>query len=53
MNYEVIIAGAGPAGNFTALELNKREPNKKILLIEAGKSIDKRCCLKVKTNKCV
>ena len=53
MNYEVIIVGAGPAGIFTALELNKREPNKKILLIEAGKSIDKRCCPKVKTNKCV
>lgn len=53
MNYEVVIVGAGPAGIFTALQLNKREPSKKILLIEAGRSIDKRSCPKVKTNKCV
>ncbi|WP_024614271.1 FAD-dependent protein [Clostridium sp. Ade.TY] len=53
MKYEVVIVGAGPAGIFTALELNKREPNKKILLIEAGRSIDKRSCPKEKTNKCV
>ncbi|MCR6516073.1 MAG: NAD(P)/FAD-dependent oxidoreductase [Clostridium sp.] len=53
MGYEVIIVGAGPAGIFTALEAIKREPNKKILLVEAGRRIDKRSCPKEKTNKCV
>ncbi|WP_297633173.1 FAD-dependent protein [uncultured Clostridium sp.] len=53
MKYDVIIVGAGPGGIFTALELNRKNKNKNILLIEAGRSIDKRSCPKVKTNKCV
>lgn len=53
MNYDVIIVGAGPAGIFTAYELNKNKPDSNILLIEGGRSIDKRFCPKVKTNKCV
>lgn len=53
MNYDVIIVGAGPAGIFTAYELNKNKPNSNILLIEGGRSIDKRFCPKIKTNKCV
>lgn len=53
MRYDVIIVGAGPAGIFTALELIKRNVNKKVLLIEKGKSIDKRHCPKDKTKKCV
>lgn len=52
-NYDVIIVGAGPAGIFTAYELKKQKPNSKILLIEAGRSIDKRHCPKDKTKKCV
>lgn len=52
-NYDVIIVGAGPAGIFTAYELKKQKPNSKILLIEAGRSIDKRHCPKDKTRKCV
>lgn len=51
--YDLIIIGAGPAGIFTALELVKQKTNKKILLIEQGKRIDKRYCPKEKTNKCV
>ncbi|WP_160690386.1 FAD-dependent protein [Clostridium sp. C2-6-12] len=53
MNYDVIIVGAGPAGIFTAYELKKQKPEAKILLIESGKSIDKRHCPKDKTKKCV
>ena len=53
MNYDVIIVGAGPAGIFTAYELKKQKPQSKILLIEAGKQIDKRHCPKDRTNVCV
>lgn len=53
MNYDVIIVGAGPAGIFTAYELKKQKPQSKILLVEAGKQIDKRHCPKDRTNVCV
>lgn len=53
MNYDVIIVGAGPAGIFTAYELKKQKPQSNILLIEAGRRIDKRHCPKEKTNVCV
>ena len=53
MNYDVIIVGAGPAGIFTAYELKKQKPQSKILVIEAGKQIDKRHCPKDRTNVCV
>lgn len=53
MNYDVIIVGAGPAGIFTAYELKKQKSHYKILLIEEGKSIDKRSCPKVKLKRCV
>ncbi|MGN0145229.1 MAG: NAD(P)/FAD-dependent oxidoreductase [Clostridium sp.] len=53
MNYDVIIVGAGPAGIFTAYELKKRKPETEILLIEEGKSVDKRKCPKATLKKCV
>lgn len=53
MNYDLIIVGAGPAGIFTALELLKRKPDSKILIIEKGQSVEKRHCPKIKTKKCV
>ncbi|HCX62311.1 MAG TPA: FAD-dependent oxidoreductase [Clostridiales bacterium] len=53
MKYDLIIVGAGPSGIFTAFELNRMCPDKKILLIEQGKSIRKRHCPKDKTKECI
>ena len=53
MKYDLIIVGAGPSGIFTALELKRKNPNKKILIIEQGKPIEKRNCPKDVTKKCV
>lgn len=52
-DYDIIIIGAGPAGIFTALELNKLDSNKKILMVDSGSTIDKRCCPARTTGKCV
>lgn len=43
-NYDLIIVGAGPAGIFAALEITKTT-NLKVLLLEKGKSVEKRQCL--------
>ena len=53
MKYDLIIVGAGPSGIFTAFELNRSHPEKKILLLEQGKPIEKRNCPKDKTKKCI
>ncbi len=53
MKYDLIIVGSGPAGIFTALELIRKKTNKKILLIEKGKPVEKRHCPKDKTGHCV
>lgn len=50
---DVVIVGAGPAGIFTALEMLRNGSKKKIIMIEQGKSMDKRRCPKAQTNKCV
>ncbi len=53
MKYDVAIIGAGPAGIFTALELVRRGSNKKIVIVEKGRSIKERKCPKSKTKECV
>ena len=53
MKYDLIIVGAGPAGIFTAIELLKNGSDKKILIVEKGKPVDRRFCPKAKTGKCV
>ena len=42
-SYDAIIIGAGPAGIFAALELI-RNPTLRVLIVEKGRDIDKRCC---------
>lgn len=51
--FDVIIIGAGPSGIFCAFELLKEKPDAKILMIEKGRSIEKRMCPKRKTNRCL
>ena len=44
LSYDVLIIGAGPAGIFTALELQKRAPEKRVLIVDSGSAIaDRRC----------
>ena len=51
--YDVIIIGAGPSAIFCAYELIHTRPEMKILMIEKGRSIEKRNCPKRKTKVCV
>lgn len=50
---DVVIIGAGPAGIFTALEMLKKGSQKKIIMVEKGKSMEKRRCPKAQTKKCL
>lgn len=51
--YDVIIIGAGPGGIFCAYELMEKKPDLKVLMIEKGRSIEKRTCPKRVTKQCV
>lgn len=51
--YDVIIIGAGPSGIFCAYQLIHKNPGLKILMIEKGRSIEKRVCPKRKTKVCM
>ncbi|MBQ7160821.1 MAG: FAD-dependent oxidoreductase [Clostridia bacterium] len=50
---DVVIVGAGPSGIFTALEMIRRGSKKSIVIIEKGRSVEKRVCPKSKTGKCM
>lgn len=52
-NVDVIIVGAGPAGIFTAIELLRTSPDKRVLMVDMGTSIDKRTCPARKLGRCV
>ena len=51
-NFDVIIIGAGPGGIFCAYELMEKRPDLKVLMIEKGRSIEKRNCPKRITKTC-
>ena len=51
--YDVIIIGAGPSGIFCAYELIEKKPDMRILMIEKGRSIEKRSCPKRVTGRCM
>lgn len=42
--YDVIIIGAGPGGIFSAYELMKQDENLKIVVFDAGHSLEQRHC---------
>ncbi len=52
-NVDVLIIGAGPGGIFCAYELIEKRPDLKIMIIEKGRSIEKRQCPKRTTGKCM
>lgn len=51
--YDVIIIGAGPSGIFCAYELMDKNKDLKVLMVEKGRSIEKRQCPKRVTKECV
>jgi uncharacterized FAD-dependent dehydrogenase len=42
--YDVVIVGAGPAGIFTSIELARRNPEIRTLLIDKGRTLEQRNC---------
>lgn len=51
--FDVIIIGAGPGGIFCAYELMEKKQDLKVLVVEKGRSIEKRNCPKRVTKQCV
>lgn len=50
---DVLVVGAGPAGIFTALELTKQNKDLKILIVDKGRTIEKRTCPARTTGVCL
>ena len=50
---DVLIVGAGPAGIFTAIELERKKPGLKILIVDKGVEINKRKCPEKTKGYCI
>lgn len=53
MKYDLIVVGMGPSSVFLAYELIEKNNYKNVLLIDQGKSVEKRFCPIEKTGKCM
>ena len=53
MKYDLIVVGMGPSAAFLAYELIELNNYKNVLLIDQGKSVEKRVCPIEKVGKCV
>lgn len=51
--YDVLVVGAGPAGIFTALELDRLAPEMRVLVVDSGSAIADRRCPARTGNGCV
>lgn len=51
--FDVIIIGAGPGGIFCAYELMDKKKDLRVLVVEKGRSIEKRQCPKRVTKQCM
>ena len=38
-NFDFIIIGAGPAGIFAALEMAKKRPQSRVLIVDTGRAL--------------
>lgn len=52
-SFDIIVVGAGPGGLFCTLEIIRKNPDKKVLLIERGHPIEKRICPAEANSKCM
>ncbi|MDO4963404.1 MAG: FAD-binding protein [bacterium] len=53
MKYDLIVVGMGPSAAFLAYELIQLNSSKNILLIDQGKSVEKRMCPMERAGKCL
>ncbi len=42
--WDIIVVGAGPAGIFAAIEVTRKSPSMKVLLLDKGNDLDRRVC---------
>ena len=50
---DILIIGAGPAGIFTAIELERKNSGLKMIIVDKGVEIDKRQCPEKKKGYCI